>query len=158
MVETHETSVVWLQASSCSGCSVSVLNASASWIPEENPGRHLLVIEGSIPTADGGGCGTLGERPMVDRVVPLAKGVHAIIALGTCAAFGGMFAAAPNPGGCVGALLADRGIEVPLINVSPPPSTSDRAGLDRRRDPCRNRRPSRRSAAESSGTTRMRTR
>jgi len=156
MPATHETPVVWLQASSCSGCSVSVLNASApritdlllnevipgqhvnlrfqatvmagagepvvqilERIPEEEPGRYLLVIEGSIPTADGGVCGTLGERPMVDRVISLAKGARAIIALGTCAAFGGMFAAAPNPGGCVsvGALLAERGIDVPLINV-----------------------------------------
>jgi len=156
MADTREVPVVWIQASTCSGCSVSVLNSAAPKITdlllsEVIPGRHLnlrfqatvmagagepvievldaaadgepgsyvLVVEGSIPTKDGGRYGTLGEEPMVDRVVALAKNAMAVIALGTCASFGGIFAAAPNPGGCVsvGALLKDRSIETPLINI-----------------------------------------
>jgi len=156
MGTTHEIPVVWLQASTCSGCSVSVLNASApkitdlllsevipgrhinlrfqatvmagagepvvailEQIPKEEPGGYLLVVEGSIPTADGGIYGTLGEEPMVDRVTSLAKEAMAILAIGTCASYGGMFAADPNPGGCVGvgALLREQGIDVPAINI-----------------------------------------
>ena len=156
MAATHEMPVVWLQASTCSGCSVSALNASApritdlllsevipgrhlnlrfhatvmagvgepvveilDRIPKEEPGAYFLVVEGSIPTAEGGIYGTLGEIPMVGRILSLAKSAQAILALGTCAAFGGMFAAAPNPGGCVsvGELLAQEKIDVPLINI-----------------------------------------
>ncbi len=156
MAETREMPVIWVQAATCSGCSVSVLNSAAPKITdlllsEVIPGRHInlrfqatvmagsgepvvevldaaakgdpgtyvLVVEGSIPTKDGGVYGTLGEAPMVDRVIPLAENAAAVIGLGTCASFGGIFAADPNPGGCVsvGDLLRERGIDTPLINV-----------------------------------------
>jgi hydrogenase small subunit len=156
MAETREMPVIWVQAATCSGCSVSVLNSAAPKITdlllsEVIPGRHVnlrfqatvmagsgepvvevldaaakgdpgtyvLVVEGSIPTKDGGVYGTLGEAPMVDRVIPLAENAAAVIGLGTCASFGGIFAADPNPGGCVsvGDLLRERGIDTPLINV-----------------------------------------
>ena len=94
---------------------IEVLDAAA----KGDPGTYVLVVEGSIPTKDGGVYGTLGEEPMVDRVIALAKNAMAIIGLGTCASFGGIFAAAPNPGGCVsvGDLLKQEGIDTPLINV-----------------------------------------
>jgi len=43
----------------------------------------------------------------------------AVIALGTCASFGGIFASSPNPTGCIsaGALLKEKGIEVPIVNI-----------------------------------------
>jgi len=164
MSKAHEVPVVWLQVSTCSGCSVSAINASAPKIadlllsevipgrhlnlrfhatvmagagepvveilervPKEEPGQYLLIVEGSIPTAEGGAYGTLGEVPMVDRVLALARDATAILALGTCAAFGGMFAAAPNPSGCVsvGTLLTDRGIDVPVLNVAGCPPHPD---------------------------------
>jgi len=156
MPATRENPVVWIQTASCSGCSVSVLNARAPRITdllldEIIPGQHihllfqatvmagsgdpvieildaaaagdpetyLLVVEGSIPTKCKGVFGTLGEEPMVDRVIALARNATAILALGTCASFGGMFAAEPNPTGCIsiGELLAEQGLEVPLINI-----------------------------------------
>jgi len=94
---------------------IEVLDAAAKGAP----GTYVLVVEGSIPTKDGGIYGTLGEEPMVDRVVALAANAMAIIGLGTCASFGGIFAAAPNPGGCVsiGDLLEKKGIDTLLINV-----------------------------------------
>ena len=156
MPATRENPVVWIQTASCSGCSVSVLNARAPRITdllldEIIPGQHIhllfqatvmagsgdpvieildaaaagdpetyvLVVEGSIPTKCKGVFGTLGEEPMVDRVIALARNATAILALGTCASFGGMFAAEPNPTGCIsiGELLAEQGLEVPLINI-----------------------------------------
>jgi len=94
---------------------IEVLDAAAKGAPA----TYVLVVEGSIPTKNGGIYGTLGEEPMVDRVVALAANAMAIIGLGTCASFGGIFAAAPNPGGCVsiGDLLEKKGIDTPLINV-----------------------------------------
>lgn len=156
MGKTEEIPVIWLQAATCSGCSVSVLNSVSPQIAEllldeVIPGRHInlrfqatvmagagepvirvleeaehdlkgqfiLVVEGAVPTAEEGFYGTLGEEPMVERVESLGRAAQAVIALGTCAAFGGIFAASPNPAGCVGVgrLLEERGIETPLINV-----------------------------------------
>lgn len=85
---------------------------------------YLLVVEGAIPIKDNGIYGTLGEKdgkplPMIVWVEELAKNAMAIVALGTCAAFGGIAAGAPNPGGYVGTddFLKSRKIAKPLINV-----------------------------------------
>ncbi|MGQ9696102.1 MAG: hydrogenase small subunit [Thermodesulfobacteriota bacterium] len=93
---------------------------------------YLLVVEGSIPTAQNGVYGAIGERnhqpvSMVDRVLEFGRDALAIIALGTCATFGGIPAAAPNPTGCVGTkeLLQSRGLEKPVINISGCPPHPD---------------------------------
>lgn len=92
--------------------------------PKANKGGYVLVVEGAIPTKDGGIYGTLGERngkevPMTSWVESLAKDALAIIALGSCAAFGGVAAGKPNPGGYVGTdtFLKSRNISKPLINI-----------------------------------------
>ena len=94
--------------------------------PRTNKDGYVLVVEGAIPTRNGGIYGTMGEEdgkavPMASRVEALAKDALAIIALGTCAAFGGIPAAKPNPGGCVGTdqLLKSNGIKM----LPPPPQT-----------------------------------
>jgi len=57
--------------------------------------------------------------PMAERVEALARDALAIIALGTCATFGGIAAGKPNPGGYEGTdkFLKSRGIDKPLINI-----------------------------------------
>jgi hydrogenase small subunit len=94
---------------------LEVLDAAARDLATE----YLLVVEGSVPTAEGGAYGSLGERPMAEQVASLAASASAVVALGTCASFGGIFAAAPNPAGCrsVSALLGERSIHVPLVNI-----------------------------------------
>lgn len=93
-------------------------------VPKKNRDGYLLVVEGAIPTKDNGVYGTLGERdgkplPMEIWVEELAKSAMAIVSLGTCAAFGGIAAGSPNPGGYAGvdSFLRDRKISKPLINV-----------------------------------------
>ena len=83
---------------------------------------HILVVEGAIALREN--CSSLGEKDGKDvsfaqRVADLAAKADAIIALGTCAAFGGIFAAHPNITQCVGvgAFLKEKGINKPLINV-----------------------------------------
>ncbi|MDY6835972.1 MAG: hydrogenase small subunit [Chloroflexota bacterium] len=89
-----------------------------------NKGGYVLVVEGAIPTAGNGSYGSLGEkngRPVsqAKRVESLAKDALAVIALGTCAAFGGIAAGDPNPSRCVGVgeLLQKTGVKTPLVNV-----------------------------------------
>lgn len=86
--------------------------------------RHgfLLIVEGAIATREG--YSLLGEKSgrhieAKDWVKSLAREARAIMALGTCAAFGGIAAGSPNPGGYMGvdAFLQSQGIEKPLINV-----------------------------------------
>jgi hydrogenase small subunit len=87
-------------------------------------GEYVLVVDGAVPTADGGVYGAVGERngkpvTMVQRVTELAKDAMAVLAMGTCASFGGIPAAPPNPTGCVSVqkALAAACIQKPLINI-----------------------------------------
>ena len=60
-------------------------------------GQYIVVIEGSIPAgADGAYC-TIGGRSALQIAEEACKDALAVIAVGTCAAFGGLPAAAPNP-------------------------------------------------------------
>lgn len=90
----------------------------------QNKGAYLLVVDGSVPTADDGMYGAVGEDAdgpvsMVRRVEDLGRDAMAVIAVGTCSSYGGIPSGAPNPTGSVGVreFLADRGIDTPVINV-----------------------------------------
>ena len=82
-------------------------------------GRYILVVEGSVPTRSNGLYCVIGyknDRPVtaLQTVRELGPGARHVIALGTCAAFGGPYAAAPNPSGSVPVqAVLDR----PVINV-----------------------------------------
>jgi hydrogenase small subunit len=77
---------------------------------EENAGKFVLVIEGSIPTKDGGIYCQIAGHPFVDIAKEAASKAGAIIAIGSCAAWGGIPAAEPNPTGAKGApdVLTDK--------------------------------------------------
>lgn len=87
-------------------------------------GEYILVLEGAIPTAEGGIYATTGEEQgkpvtLLERAISLGKDALAVIALGTCAAYGGIPAASPNPTAAkgIGEVLAARNITVPVINI-----------------------------------------
>jgi hydrogenase small subunit len=129
--------VIWIEGSSCSGCSTSLLNlisnssdggpadAADLLITQINlvysqvlmsaPGdlavsnlraaqqkEFILIVEGGIPTAfNGTACTVFSENgsdvtmmQLVNELAPLAT---AILCVGTCASFGGIPAASPNP-------------------------------------------------------------
>ncbi len=69
---------------------------------EENYGKFVLVIEGAIPTKDGGIYCRIAGRNFVDIVKEVGEKAGSIIAIGSCAVWGGVAAAKPNPTGCVG--------------------------------------------------------
>jgi hydrogenase small subunit len=79
-------------------------------------GAYLAVVEGSIPTADGGVYCTVGGRTALDIAREVCGGAAATIAIGTCAAYGGLPAAAPNPTGAVSVADAVPGVRN-LINL-----------------------------------------
>jgi len=91
---------------------------------KEKKDGYILVVEGAIPTATDAVYGAIGERDgkpvsMEDRLVELARDAQAILAVGTCASFGGIPAANPNPTGCkpVSKILEAKGISKPLVNI-----------------------------------------
>jgi len=153
-----ENPVIWIQAASDSGCTVSIINGTRPEIhsvllDEIVPGQHinlkfqatimagqgepvveildsatearegyLLVVEGCIPLREK--CCTLGEKDgrhvsIAERIRKLGNKADAVIALGTCASFGGIFASHPNYSQSVGVgeLFKKEGITTPVVNV-----------------------------------------
>lgn len=78
-------------------------------------GKFICVVEGAIPTKDGGIYCKIGDRTAMDILAATAPHAAAVIAIGTCASFGGIQAADPNPTGAVGVrdLIKDK----PIINI-----------------------------------------
>jgi hydrogenase small subunit len=64
---------------------------------KENAGKYVLVVEGAIPAKDSGIYCKVAGRTAVDMLTETAGPAAAVIALGSCASFGGIAAAEPNP-------------------------------------------------------------
>lgn len=79
-------------------------------------GKYLLLVDGSIPLKDGGVYSTIAGRSNLDLLQEAAKGAAAVVAVGSCAAFGGLPEAKPNPTGAVPVshIIKDK----PVINIS----------------------------------------
>ena len=71
-------------------------------VVKEQKGKYIAVVEGSIPLKDGGVYCCIGGKAAVDIAREVCGNAFATITAGTCAAFGGIPAAAPNPTGAVG--------------------------------------------------------
>ena len=143
--KASRASVIWLSFQECTGCTESLTRshtpsiealileqlsldyhhtlqaasgAAAEQAREEsmraNAGNYLLVVDGSVPLGNPG-YSTIAGVSNVDMLMETAKGAAAVIAVGSCAAYGGLPAAQPNPTGAVPVshLIKDR----PVINV-----------------------------------------
>lgn len=66
---------------------------------EKYKGQYVLVVDGSIPLKDNGIYCMVAGEPIVDHIRRAAEGAAAIIAIGSCAAWGGVAAAGVNPTG-----------------------------------------------------------
>jgi len=80
-------------------------------------GKYLCVVEGSIPTGMDGYYGTIGAKgeTFEEHLKHVSHNAAALVAVGTCATFGGVPAAAPNPTGAVG--VQDIISGKPIINI-----------------------------------------
>lgn len=97
---------------------------------EESDEPFVLILEGSVPTeiSDIAGCSADGEHlDFVEHFCSLAKKALAVVAIGDCAAFGGIPAAGPNSAGCKSAreVMEEKGIQTPLVNLGGCPPHPD---------------------------------
>ena len=141
--------VLWLHMAECTGCTEAVLRSSNPSFEEiildaisldyhetlmagagadaeqllydsvENLDRYFCVVEGAIPTKDGGIYGQIGSRTMLSIAREVCSQASAIISLGNCSSFGGLPAAYPNPTGALGveAALGSDIAHVPVVNI-----------------------------------------
>jgi hydrogenase small subunit len=138
-------SVIWLPFQECTGCTESITRSHSPTLEgmifdmvsldyqvtlmaaaghqaeaalqnamQENHGKYLLVVDGSIPVGDPG-YGTHGGHSFADHLQQAAKGAAAIIAVGTCASYGGIPKANPNPTGAVP--VSDIVKDKPIVNI-----------------------------------------
>ena len=139
--------LLWLQGQTCTGCSVSLLNSDApgpaSILTEYVSllfhstlsaatghvgmdivhrvianGGYVLVFEGSIPAGMPEAC-LMGHDHISELVLQAARQADAVVAAGTCAAFGGIPAAENNPTGAVGVgeFLRSNNVSIPTIAI-----------------------------------------
>ncbi len=138
-------SVIWLSFQECTGCTESLtrshsptieslifdtisldyhhtLQAASGHAAEEARehamkefwGKYLLIVDGSIPMGNPG-YSTIAGISNLDMLKQAAEGAAAIVGVGTCATYGGLPHANPNPTGAVsvGDIIKDK----PIINV-----------------------------------------
>lgn len=154
-IATGRAKVIWLQAQSCSGCSISMIDSEAPGPAElvtryisllfhqtlsavtgeqcmdiihegTREGGHILVVEGSIPAGMPEAC-MMGHTPVSELVTQAARNASYVVALGACAAFGGIPAAENNPTGSVGVVdyLKSQSITTPILAIPGCPSHPD---------------------------------
>lgn len=139
----NRPSVIWLHNAECTGCSESILRTAAPYIDAlildvisleyqetimaaagemaekalhaamKKP--YLCVVEGAIPVKDGGIYGKVSGHTMLDICKKVVPGALATIAYGTCATYGGVQAAKPNPTDAKG--IAEVFPKATIINV-----------------------------------------
>jgi len=82
---------------------------------QDNAGKYLLIVDGSVPLGLDGAYSCIGGRSNVEMLKEAAQGAAALVAVGTCAAFGGIPKANPNPTGAVPVsdIVKDR----PIVNI-----------------------------------------
>ena len=140
--------VIWLQLQECTGCLESTIRSYNEEIgdmvlsavsmpyvellmaPSANQALedairepHILVINGSVPVNDGGVYCTVAGDTVENMLRHCAENASHILAVGSCAYFGSIQAARPNPTGAVGIrdILTDRTV----INVPGCPPIGD---------------------------------
>lgn len=89
----------------------------------ENHGKYILVVEGSVPTAEGGAYCTMGGRSGIDIVQEMSAGAAFVLAVGSCAYYGGLPSAYPNPTSAKGVDQIVKG--KPIVNIPGCPPIGD---------------------------------
>lgn len=81
----------------------------------DNKGKYVVIVDGSVPMGNGGVYSAIAGQSNVAMLAETVENAAAVIAVGTCAAFGGLPEADPNPTGAVAIskLVAGK----PLINI-----------------------------------------
>lgn len=144
--QARRPSVIWLSFQECTGCTESLTRSHSPTVEglifdyisldyhhtlqvaagdaaeaaretamHDNKGKYLLVVDGSIPLGNPG-FSTIAGISNLQMLEETAQDAAAIIAVGSCAAFGGLPHADPNPTGAVS--VSDIITDKPIVNVS----------------------------------------
>jgi hydrogenase small subunit len=118
--------VIWLEGQDCAGCTISLISledpspaslildkisiryhetimAASGSLAEKaredtiKEGGYVLIVEGSIPSADDRYC-LVGGKPFKEIVQETARNAAVIIGVGACSAFGGIPRSTPSKG------------------------------------------------------------
>ena len=145
----EKPNIIWLHGSSCSGCSTSLvtiddvplndmlisftnilLHPTISSATGDDVAKimnkainklsndYIFVLEGSIPTSLPHSCMFAG-KPILEWIRPLMQNASAVVAVGTCAAFGGVTTMETMMTGCKSAqkFMSENNINKPLVNL-----------------------------------------
>jgi hydrogenase small subunit len=82
---------------------------------EANKGKFILVVEGSVPTKDNGIYCMIGGRTALEILNDIAPKAAAVVAIGSCASWGGVQSSYPNPTGAKG--IHEVITDIPVINL-----------------------------------------
>jgi len=82
---------------------------------EQNKGKYVLVVEGSIPTKENGAYLKIAGRNGIDMLKDVAANAAAVISMGSCSSWGGVPSSNINPTGATGvdSIIKDK----PVINI-----------------------------------------
>ena len=82
---------------------------------DQNDGKFVLVVEGSIPTKDNGIYLKLANKWGTDYLRDIAGRAGAIVSIGSCSSWGGVPSSGPNPTGAVGvdSIIKNK----PIVNI-----------------------------------------
>ena len=93
-------------------------------VAEKFKGKFIFAVEGAVPVAHDGKCCVVAEAnhhevTMTEVTKVRAANAAAVLAVGTCAAYGGIPAGKGNETGAMGvsAFLKKEGIPAPVINI-----------------------------------------
>jgi hydrogenase small subunit len=146
LADTRRLSVIWLSCQECTGCTESLTRSYAPTIDdlifdfisldyhealqaasghqaeearvramEENAGKYVVIVDGSIPMGDMG-YSTVAGHSNLSVLQETAEHAMAVVAVGSCATWGGLPMADPNPTGAVA--VRDIVKDKPVINIS----------------------------------------
>jgi hydrogenase small subunit len=144
--QARRPSVIWLSFQECTGCTESLTRSSSPTLEglifdsisldyhhtlqaasgeaaeaarhaamQENMGQYLVLVDGSIPMGNPG-YSTIAGISNYDMLMETVEGAAAVVAIGSCAAFGGIPGANPNPTGAVS--VSDLVKDKPIVNGS----------------------------------------
>lgn len=148
LTAARRPSIVYLHNSECTACTEALIRTYQPFIDElildvisldyqetimaaageaaedalhqaiSSPYGYICIVEGSIPTKDNGIYGTIAGRTMYEMNKEVLSGAQAVVAYGTCASFGGIPSAYPNPTGAKGVNDCFRDLGIKAINIS----------------------------------------
>lgn len=148
LTKKQRPAVIYLHNAECTGCSEALFRSSSPYIDQiifdsisldyhetimatageaaeevlekaiNNPNGFICLIEGAIPTENKSLYGTIAGHTMLEhcaRILPKAK---AVIAVGTCSAYGGIQSARPNPTNSKGIQDCFNNLQSQVINIA----------------------------------------